>query len=200
MSTAPIHPLVAAATAGHVDSVVERLKGKADPATIGLALEMAAWHGHAGVVEILLDADVPKNDTRIPLAFAAMRGHLSCVKLLVGDADPNKSGSWPLQRAAEYNHVEVMRFLIPRSDLPEAGAMLIRDTEFKALDRLATVMDQMKVRKRLVSGWLDRHAQEMPVTQQHRMAQRRALARETNAGHLVEPSALAKKRATRVRC
>ena len=80
---------VAAAT-GRVEEARELL-GSADSAPRHLALALAAQHGHAGVVALLLDAGEDPNRYNppgahahsTPLHQAALAGHLEVVRLLV---------------------------------------------------------------------------------------------------------------------
>lgn len=115
--------LPTAAAMGRIDAVRETLP-RADDAERHLALAFAAQHGHAGVVELLLDAGGDPNRYNpagahahaTPLHQAALAGHLDVVRLLV-ERDANvdiqdllfqgTAGDW-----AEYGrHPEVAEYL-----------------------------------------------------------------------------------------
>ena len=101
--------LVAAAATGRMDAVREALRS-AEGAQRQLALALAAQHGHAGVVALLLDAGEDPNRYNPPGAHAH---------------------STPLHQAALAGHTEVVRALVER------GARLdIRDIHYEgtALD------------------------------------------------------------------
>jgi len=90
-------------------------------------LMWAAWHGHEGVVKILLgrddvSPDKPGNYGRTPIWWAALDGREGVVKMLLerGDVHPDKSDDddqTPLSCAAEYGHEGVVKILLARADV-----------------------------------------------------------------------------------
>jgi len=97
------------------------------------ALVLAAWTGHLGLVEGLLDAgadpsrpstvwqtyafndDATAFDGPTPVGVAACKGHLPVVlALLARGASLDRGSPAPLIAAAEYGHVEVARALLER--------------------------------------------------------------------------------------
>jgi len=87
----------------------------------------AAWKGHEGVVEILLEwddvhPDKPDNFGQTPLCCAAEGGHEGVVKILLGQGgvNPDKPDEYdqtPLSLAASNEHEGVVRILLARDDV-----------------------------------------------------------------------------------
>ena len=99
---------------------------------------IAAQHGHAGVVEVLLARGADPNKARTddgatPCFIAAREGHAGVVELLLArGADPNKActddGATPCWIAAATGHVEIVRLLIARGASLRAMLALHPDT------------------------------------------------------------------------
>lgn len=119
--------LAAAAATGRSEDVQAALP-TADAALRHRALALAAQHGHADVVRILLDAGEDPNrynpegthSHSTPLHQAALAGHADVVRLLVERGaridikDIHYDGT-PVQWASHAGHVEIVRYLSSRS-------------------------------------------------------------------------------------
>ena len=89
----------------------------ADPkADDSVALQWAAYYGHAEIVKMLIPVSDPKADDSDALRGAAENGHAEVVKMLIPVSDPKADNSDALRGAAENGHAEVVKMLIPVSD------------------------------------------------------------------------------------
>lgn len=122
-------PLHAAAFSGASEVIRLLLGARSDPNLVerggngNLALQIAAWQGHAQAARVLVDggACVASVDDQgwSPLCSAAAQGHAATVRVLLqAGADPNQAvvvagrGTiTPLQAAAKGRHVEVAQAL-----------------------------------------------------------------------------------------
>lgn len=77
---------------------------------------MAACHGHAECVDLLIPVSDPKNGNSWALRHAAENGHAECVKLLIPVSDPKSENSGPLYLAARHGHANCVKLLLPVSD------------------------------------------------------------------------------------
>ena len=78
------------------------------------SLCIAADHGHAQIVQLLIDkgADVKSQDNQ-PLRYAAYNGHTKTVDVLLkAGADVHTRDDYPLRMAASNGHTEVVKLLI----------------------------------------------------------------------------------------
>eukprot|EP00656_Telonema_subtile_P014255 TRINITY_DN17277_c0_g1_i2.p1 TRINITY_DN17277_c0_g1~~TRINITY_DN17277_c0_g1_i2.p1 ORF type:complete len:229 (+),score=40.51 TRINITY_DN17277_c0_g1_i2:174-860(+) len=92
------------------------------------ALWVAAYAGHAGLVDLLLKAhastELADEHGVTPLAVASQEGHLGTVEaLLAGNADPGRCddrGEAPLLFAGDAGHDEAVRALLRAKAAPDA--------------------------------------------------------------------------------
>jgi ankyrin repeat protein len=103
------------------------------PSSFDTALQLAAYHGHVRLVELLLEVENINLNYRgrifkrsmfrsTPLGCAAKMGHSDIVQLLLAedDVDPNiadESYSTPLCWACEMGHVSIVRQLLAQDDV-----------------------------------------------------------------------------------
>jgi len=91
-------------------------------------LSWAAWHGHEGIVKLLLGRPDVNPDSRChsgqtPLLWAARKGHEGIVKLLLGRGNVNPNIPDPIYRrtpllwAAENGHEGIVKLLLGREDV-----------------------------------------------------------------------------------
>lgn len=80
-----------------------------------LALRLAASHGHAECVALLIGPADSKHASSAALSWAARKGHAECVRLLIPAADLSLNGSALLLAAGE-GHAECVELLLPVSD------------------------------------------------------------------------------------
>ncbi len=106
---------------------VGRGRNKAKTDSEYTALHLAAWNGHAEVVEDLVgvaaDCDAVDSEGWTPLHYAAWNGHEAAMRALEcsgADVDAaDNAGKQPLHPAAEYDKCEAS------SELLESGAAII---------------------------------------------------------------------------
>lgn len=80
------------------------------------ALRMAAYHGHAECVRLLIPVSDPHSLGSWALIAAAANGHADCVELLIPVSNPEFKNSHPLRLAARNGRAECVTLLIPVSD------------------------------------------------------------------------------------
>lgn len=92
-------------------------------------LSLAAYHGHADCVKILLefgaDVDSVSVEHYTPLAFAACRGHFDCVKILIeagADVNHHTADGTVLTHAADGNNINCLRLLLDKGADPNADS------------------------------------------------------------------------------
>jgi ankyrin repeat protein len=119
-----------------------RLSNSREPGSFS-ALHMAAWDGHASIVEMLLNAgalvDVLTQDGISPLALAAHAGHADVVGLLLSaNASVNiaaiggekaTAGQTALHSAAQENYPNIVRLLLAAG----ADTTLVNEPDFDPL-------------------------------------------------------------------
>lgn len=80
------------------------------------ALRMAAYHGHAECVRLLIPVSEPHSMDSWALAAAAANGFSQCVRLLIPVSNPGAEDSRALRCAAKNGRLECVKLLIPVSD------------------------------------------------------------------------------------
>ncbi|MDO4238286.1 ankyrin repeat domain-containing protein [Pseudomonas sp.] len=91
-------------------------------------LMLAAYHGHAEAVKVLLEfkADplIANDKNQLPIAGAAFKGHLAVVKALIEGGTPveaaSSDGRTALMMAAMFNRVEMLDYLLGQGANPKA--------------------------------------------------------------------------------
>ncbi|KAF1961653.1 hypothetical protein CC80DRAFT_543018 [Byssothecium circinans] len=92
----------------------------------GSELKAAALHGHASIIEILLESGADVHTAKDCLYAAARKGFVDIVQMLLDSGmDPNKGDTAPLVGAVESEHIAMFRLLVQRGAivarvLPEA--------------------------------------------------------------------------------
>ena len=129
-ASAALQALLDASRSGSVSAVEASLDGQDELLIVGsdhlqrTALHLAAWTGHADVVEVLLSrgASVAQEavDGIQPLHFAAQNGHTAvCKALLKAGAKINAKGTkrieTPLHLAASKGHVACVEYLLKKN-------------------------------------------------------------------------------------
>ncbi|XP_009766633.1 uncharacterized protein [Nicotiana sylvestris] len=85
-------------------------------------LHLAAWSGHAQIVDYLCknkaDVGAAAMDDMGAIHFAAQKGHLEVVRLLVSSGvsikSCNRKGMTPLHYAAQGSHLELVKYLLKK--------------------------------------------------------------------------------------
>ena len=91
-------------------------------------LMLAAYHGHAEAVKVLLEfkADplIDNDKNQLPIAGAAFKGNLPVVKALIEGGTPveaaSSDGRTALMMAAMFNRTEIIDYLISKGADPKA--------------------------------------------------------------------------------
>ena len=91
-------------------------------------LMLAAYHGHADAVKVLLEfkADplIANDKNQLPMAGAAFKGNLAVVKALIEGGAPvdasSSDGRTALMMAAMFNRVEMLDYLLGQGANPKA--------------------------------------------------------------------------------
>lgn len=102
---------------GDAQGVVRFLELGGDPKMEdSCALRMAAYHGHAECVRLLIPVSEPHSMDSWALAFAAANGFAECVRLLIPVTNPGVEDCRALRCAAKAGRSECVKLLIPVSD------------------------------------------------------------------------------------
>ncbi|PHU08701.1 hypothetical protein BC332_20561 [Capsicum chinense] len=91
-------------------------------------LHLAAWSGHAQIVDYLVknkaDVGAAAMDDMGAIHFAAQKGHLEVVRLLVSSGvsvkSCNRKGMTALHYAAQGSHLELVKYLLKKGANPNA--------------------------------------------------------------------------------
>jgi len=91
-------------------------------------LMLAAYHGHADAVKVLLefkaDPQIANDKNQLPMAGAAFKGNLAVVKALIEGGAPvdaaSSDGRTALMMAAMFNRVEMVEHLLGQGANPKA--------------------------------------------------------------------------------
>lgn len=119
--------LVDCARDGNFEEISRLLAIGADPRhNASRALSLAAEHGQAQCVKLLIPLSEPQSNNSEALRKAASNGHAECTLLLAPVSDPKAEDSAALRFAAYHGQSEVVRQLIPVSDPKASHSCAIR--------------------------------------------------------------------------